>query len=167
MAQEHRVFISHKSDDSQLAEQVAYRVRSNGLAVYLDLIDPALKEDGPELTEHLLSCMDKCSQLIAVVSDRTKGSWWVPWEIGVGSEKNFHMASFSVRSVKLPEYLEKWPALHSNTDIDLYCDFSKKYARRTARRSTNVFRESVGRIQKEDAADFHSELKRQLRAHRF
>ena len=82
-----KVFISHKDSDSELAERVARRVRFNGMDTYLDTIDDALAKDGPDLAELLVARMSSCQQLIAVVSSQTKDSWWVPWEIGVGSEK--------------------------------------------------------------------------------
>ena len=116
-----KVFVSHKKEDATLAEKVARRIRLNGLETYVDTIDDALLKDGPDLAEHLLRRMGECQQLIAVVSTSTKGSWWVPWEIGVGSEKSFRMASFSETYVTLPSYLEKWPALHTDQHIDQYC----------------------------------------------
>ena len=108
-----KVFVSHKDVDEALARRVAQRVRQNGLGAYLDSVDPALERDGPELADYLLARMSECEQLIAVVSSATSTSWWVPWEIGVGSEKGFRMASYSERLVNLPTYLQKWPDLHS------------------------------------------------------
>lgn len=158
-----KVFISHKSTDSTLATDVASRVRRNGLETYLDTIDDALRQDGPELADHLLRRMGECNQLIAVVSPETKDSWWVPWEIGVGSEKNFRMASYSRNYVNLPSYLKKWPELHSDLDIDLYCSVSKtseSAVAMSARRALNE--QSRARVFKDGAKDFHAELKRRL-----
>jgi hypothetical protein len=124
-----KVFISHKNVDSSLASRVSLRVKANGIDTYLDVIDDALVKDGAELSDHLLQRMSECDQLIAVVSTSTKDSWWVPWEIGVGSEKNFRMASFSESYVSLPSYLEKWPVLHTDHDLDLYGLVLKKWTR--------------------------------------
>ena len=121
-----RVFISHKNTDQRLAESVASRVRSNSLEVYLDSIDTTLLRGNADLADQLLERLDECQQLIAVLSSETAKSWWVPWEIGVGSEKGFRMASYTRSNVYVPEYLERWPTLHSNEDIDLYCRYSKR-----------------------------------------
>lgn len=159
-----KVFISHKNTDSHLAARVSHRIRQNGLETYLDVIDDALLKDGPDLADHLLQRMSKCDQLIAVVSESTKTSWWVPWEIGVGSEKGFRMASFSERYISLPSYLEKWPDLHTDMDIDLYCQFSKRTDSSIRKRTSTVFSEGLQlNVRKDEALDFHRSLRAELK----
>ncbi|MFV1607228.1 toll/interleukin-1 receptor domain-containing protein [Phaeobacter sp. JH20_10] len=159
-----KVFISHKNTDSLLAEKVARRVRVNGLETYLDTIDDALVKDGPELADLLLARMGQCQQLIAVVSSQTKDSWWVPWEIGVGSEKGFRMASYSESYVTLPSYLEKWPALHTDRHIDLYCEYSKQTEIVVNRRMRDVLTEDRRmQVRKSEALDFHKQLRAAIR----
>ncbi len=159
------VFISHKNTDVDLAEKIARRVRFNGLETYLDTIDDALAKDGPDLADLLLARMGQCQQLIAVVSSQTKDSWWVPWEIGVGSEKGFRMASYSETNVSLPSYLEKWPALHTDLHIDLYCYYSKQTEEVLNRRMRGVLTEgSRVQVRKSEALDFHKQLRAILRS---
>ena len=158
-----KVFVSHKDIDEALARTVAQRVRENGLGVYLDSVDPALGRDGPELADYLLARMGECEQLIAVVSSATSTSWWVPWEIGVGSEKGFRMASFLERLVRLPTYLQKWPSLRSLNDVDLYCRHSAATEERV-RASARVYLSEEARmsVQKRHAGEFHRSLKAAL-----
>lgn len=159
-----KIFISHKEVDSRLAKKVADRVKENGFRFYLDLIDDALLKDGPDLSDHLLNRMSECQQLIAVVSPSTKMSWWVPWEIGVGSEKGFRMASYSESYVELPSYLKKWPTLHSDSDIDLYCKYSSEISMTLASRTRTILTEERQKtILKEEASNFHRKLLRSLR----
>ncbi len=158
-----KVFISHKNTDSLLAKKVAGRVQYNGLNTYLDTIDDLLIKDGPDLADHLLRRMSECDQLIAVVSQQTMNSWWVPWEIGVGSEKSFRMASFSRSSVSLPSYLKKWPELHTDQDVDLYCKFSKATERSVSGQLREAFSpERRTRIVKQGAESFHRTLMTRL-----
>lgn len=155
-----KVFISHKDTDTDLAEKVAERVKASGFSVYLDSIDNTLKKDGADLTEYLLSRMGECQQLIAVISTKTKASWWVPWEIGVGSEKGFNMATYAQSYVVLPDYLEKWPVLRSLNDVDLYCQYSQSSRPTTFQLSESRMSPTdhlIGR--KSRAAKFHRELK--------
>lgn len=159
-----KVFISHKSTDALLAMRVARRVKANGLDTYLDIIDDALLKDGPDLADELLKRLSECQQLIAVVSDATKDSWWVPWEIGVGSEKGFRMASFSETYVSLPSYLEKWPALHTDAHIDLYCTYSARTEMSLNNRMRNVLTEDRRvELRKSESAGFHKQLKAAIR----
>lgn len=162
-----KVFISHKNTDSALAGRVAHRVRLNGLDTYLDVIDDALVKDGPDLADLLLERMSKCDQLIAVVSESTKTSWWVPWEIGVGSEKGFRMASYSERYISLPSYLEKWPDLHSDSDIDLYCKLSERADAEIRSRTRTILNEDARmNVRKGEALDFHKALRAELKRFR-
>ena len=159
-----KVFISHKNTDAALATKVARRIQANGLETYLDTIDDALVKDGPELADLLLARMSSCQQLIAVVSSQTKDSWWVPWEIGVGSEKGFRMASYSESYVSLPSYLEKWPALHTDRHIDLYCQYSKQTEVVLNRRIREALTEERRmHVRKSEALDFHKQLKAAIR----
>ena len=158
-----RIFISHKNTDTALAISVERRIRANGLDTYLDTIDDALVKDGPDLADMLLQRMQQCNQLIAVVSEQTKDSWWVPWEIAVGSEKNFRMASYSRSFVSLPSYLKKWPELHSVQDIDLYCQFSKRAELEVSLQMGNAYSETAKvSVAKRGAQDFHHKLMRRL-----
>lgn len=158
-----KVFISHKNTDERLAERVARRVRANGLETYLDTIDDALIKDGPDLADHLLKRMAECEQLIAVISPATAASWWVPWEIGVGSEKGFRMASYSEAIVGLPSYLQKWPVLRNDRHIDLYCQMSKQ-TETTLKREFATTLNEARRLQMRQtrAESFHKSLKNAL-----
>ena len=159
-----RVFVSHQRKDSSLASHVASQIRLRGLDTYVDVIDDALVKDGPQLADLLLARMNECQQLMAVVSTTTKESWWVPWEIGVGSEKGFRMASHSEHYVVLPSYLKKWPELHSNADISKYCSLSREIDQQIRiRQQRTVLSEQAGlNIRKSHATDFHTRLKARL-----
>lgn len=161
-----KVFISHKNEDSSAATEVSDRIKRNGISTYLDVIDSALTKDGPELADYIRLRMTECDQLIAVVSNSTKESWWVPWEIGVATEKDFRIASFSKEYVSLPSYLEKWPALKSAEDIDLYCQYSKTSRQSALQKLNEATTLERGRVLKTVIGDFHRDLMKQLKARR-
>jgi hypothetical protein len=121
-----KVFVSHQKADSDLAASVAARLwTAHQIDCYLDLIDPALNQNGEDLADHVRKQLGTCHQLLAVVSPATKASWWVPWEIGVATEKNFPLATYAGGSAELPEYLRKWPYLRNQAELDLYARASK------------------------------------------
>lgn len=119
-----RVFVSHKQEDSERAALIAARLRMGGLDVYLDVIDVQLDKGGPDLADYIRMRLEECSQLLAVISPITRVSWWVPWEIGVATEKERFLASFVSGGAPVPEYLRKWPYLQSISDFDKYIDES-------------------------------------------
>jgi len=122
------VFLSHKAEDFGAATAVAHRLRVNEIDVYLDSFDPDAT-DGPDLSDYLRRTMRRCHGLMAVVTGKTILSWWVPWEIGVASERDIPMATFSYDHTDIPSYLRKWPYLTQLREIDQYA----QTARRTVR----------------------------------
>lgn len=157
-----KIFISHKKEDSTTALGVANHLRINhGIETYLDVVDTALYKNGYELADHLKAEMGKCNQLIAVISYATKDSWWVPWEIGVASEKDFPLATYANRAVDVPEYLKKWPYLTSDRDLDEYARQSAAITRqRTVSRSTAGL--VLENFSERETKTFYQELRRSL-----
>lgn len=124
-----KIFISHQRADSTLATDLAARLLAvHNIQSYLDVIDPALELSGDALADHVKDELGKCTQLLAVVSEATRSSWWVPWEIGIATEKEFPLATYAGGNTAVPEYLRKWPYLRSMADLDLYAAASKTAA---------------------------------------
>ena len=88
-----KVFLSHQRKDSLRAADIAVRLKQNGLDVYLDLADETAQLGVDDLTTHIQRQMTSCTQLMAVISSNARESWWVPWEIGVATEKSYPIAS--------------------------------------------------------------------------
>jgi hypothetical protein len=90
-----KVFISHQRVDALQAKAIADRLRDrHQIASYLDVMDPVIDKTGEDLTQYVRAQLGTCTQLLAVVSPATKESWWVPWEIGVASEKDYILATY-------------------------------------------------------------------------
>lgn len=120
-----KIFISHQQQDTAPAIAVKKHMETrHGIECYLDVIDPNLVR-GEDIADHVRKELDGCSHLLAVVSSATKESWWVPWEIGVATEKDYPLASFGT-NVELPEFLTRWPYLKSLADLDKYAEAVKQ-----------------------------------------
>jgi hypothetical protein len=140
-----KVFISHQKADSAKAAAIAYRLKSqHSIESYLDVIDPYLGK-GEDLALHIQVEMSKCTQLLAVVSEATRTSSWVPWEIGVATEKEFPLATFTDGTTPPPEFLRKWPYLRSMADLDIYAQASKTTEQSFIRRRSTLT-EDVARV---------------------
>jgi hypothetical protein len=124
-----KIFLSHQKHDSEVALEVKIRLKINhNIDCYLDIIDPAIKI-GEDLANHVRNELNQCTQLLAIVSEATMLSWWVPWEIGVATEKDYPLATFG-KNVELPEYLRKWPYMKNMADLDKYAEVSKEAQKR-------------------------------------
>lgn len=125
-----KIFISHQKADSQIALGISRRLTIvHGIESYLDVIDPNVGTSGDDLADHVRAELGRCTQLLAVVSEATRASWWVPWEIGIAAEKDFPLATFAGGHTPLPDYLKKWPYLRTDGDLDRYAEASKTAAR--------------------------------------
>ena len=120
---EYDAFISHKGEDMTLAERAGGILYENGLSGYLDRWDPAVDGDSPELEAHLREIIRDTPSILAVVTEHTPTSWWVPFELGVARETNSQISTFlrvderSSNVVRLPSYLATWPILTSDSEL--------------------------------------------------
>ena len=121
-----KVFISHKKEDSALALAIQKRFSQNGVSSYLDLLDENITLGGKDLTEHIKASLNSCSDIIVVISEETKNSWWVPFEIGMSAQVDMPTVSFLRSDIKLPSYLSYWPRLKEILDIDKYVAVREK-----------------------------------------
>lgn len=149
------VFLSHKREDKEQTLGIAGYLKQNNIICYVDAFDPELQTTD-DITKKLMERIGQCTHLMAVVSGYTEKSWWVPFEIGVGSEKDRRITSFQLTNVRLPDFLTKWPILKNQNDLDTFIRFYKQ--------DTIVsISESVGYTRKIYSADqFHRELKASL-----
>lgn len=144
-----------------MASSIASRLRGvHSIDVYLDLIDPDVAQAGDLLGEHLRSQLGACSHLLAVVSPFTKESWWVPWEIGIATEKDFPISTYADGVTDIPEYLKKWPYLTSIVQLDIYAQQAKQLERAVEVRKSLGYSSRMS--SRDQARDFHVALKSAL-----
>ena len=125
------VFLSHKSDDTNTALDLARRVQSNGLSVWVDVQDPNIHGDGPDLDQYIERIIARSFSLMAVVTDVTSESWWVPFEIGLAFELRRYLATYATWSVSLPSFLVKHPIVRdSNFALRNWCSDIKDLKQR-------------------------------------
>lgn len=121
-----KVFISHKNCDSAIAEYIAHFLAQCNVDCYLDLLDDITISGGRELTEHIRHELGDCTDIMVVLTENTILSWWVPFEIGIATEKGLptvtYMPSFAnvKTKIELPAYLSYWPCLRKTKDLAEY-----------------------------------------------
>ena len=111
------VFISHKSSDLQACIRIAERLRDiHRLKVYLDALDLLVSSDDPNLEKYLRNIIRNSHSLLAAVSEQTRASWWVPFEIATALENSKLVGTQLLlpnNQIKLPTYLRNWPIFPS------------------------------------------------------
>ncbi len=115
-----KIFISHKQEDSYTANKIANELRALNVPYYLDILDHNVTGSGKELTDHIKKNLNDCTDIIVVMSESTKRSQWVPFEVGMSAQNDMPTATFLQETVSLPDFLDYWPRLKHPSDIRKY-----------------------------------------------
>jgi hypothetical protein len=158
------VFISHRTADDTIARAVRDRLTNiHGITCYLDDLD---KEAGyanqsNRVTALILRRLNDCTNLLALVTQNTRGSWWVPFEVGVARQAPRIITSYTnLAQGELPEFLTEWPVLRGENAIDTFAAYYKKQAPIVKRSLIEKFAAASEGIAGVDA--FHGQLKAAL-----
>ena len=117
-----KVFISHKQEDSYTANKIANELKAINVPYYLDILDHSITRNGKELTDHIKRKLNDCTDIIVVMSESTRYSQWVPFEVGMSAQNDMPTATFLQENVSLPDFLVYWPRLKKPSDIRKYID---------------------------------------------
>ena len=105
------VFISHSRLDKDKARAVARALKASNVDYYFDENDEELQL-ADEQNDHLkvVQCIDNgidtCSHLLGIITENTKESWWVPYEIGSAKGRKRNCAHLIDDEVcELPAYI--------------------------------------------------------------
>lgn len=150
-----KIFISHKQEDSDTANRLASELRSLGIPYYLDILDSTVTTSGKALTEHIKSNLNDCTDIIVIMSEATRFSQWVPFEVGMSAQNDMPTATFLKSNVSLPEFLEYWPGLKYPSDIAKYVSTRREV-------QDEYVRYDMAQTTKSQTERFYDVLKRRL-----
>ena len=159
------VFISYRHTDRQKAIDIQSKLESSRIKTYLDVLDPE-SSSTDNITEVITRRIRQSTHLIAVVSDNTRESWWVPFEIGEATMAARRISTFKNTYQTLPEYLDKWPVMNKMEHIDL---FIRAYQSDSSVALNRMIGESISTESytsasaQDEAKQFHDHLKRSIR----
>jgi hypothetical protein len=157
------VFISYRHMDRAHAVNINTRLMQANIKTYLDVLD-AESQTADDITGVITRNISECTHLLAVVSEKTALSWWVPFEIGEATITNRRICSFRTGPTELPLYLDKWPKLTSDRDIEFFIDAYRNES--TVKRSMSLESvtgsESVRSTNRTNADRFHTDLKSRI-----
>ncbi len=156
-----KVFISHKKEDELVAMQIAIRLKKDNIEYYLDVLDPTITGSGERLTEHIKSSLGTCTDIIVVMSEKTRYSQWVPFEVGMAARTDMPTATYLSREVPLPEFLSYWPRLRSVDDIDTYVRVRNETRKQMTQQYGSYMTASSHKAI--ETKTFYSNLKKELR----
>lgn len=155
-----KVFISHKEEDKGYAICIQNHLQRYGIKSFLDITDKG--PDGYQsITDWIVENLRSSTHLLVIFSEYTKKSMWVPFELGVGYERNEGIGVLLNGYVAdLPEYLDEFPVIKSMNYLDQFVAQCRKPARYYV--TDSAFGGGM-RLDPNYARDFIDELKRNLK----
>ena len=156
------VFISYRHSDRPHAIAINSRLKQANIKTYLDVLDPE-SQTTDDITGVITRNITECTHLLAVVSERTAHSWWVPFEIGEATISNRRICSFKTGPAELPLYLDKWPKLSTDKDLEFFIDAYREEVATKRSMTLDSINESLCGTSKRNAELFHDQLKNRIR----
>lgn len=82
------VFVSHSHKDADIIESAIQFLLSVGLLVYVDWLDPTMPQTtSGETAVKVKNRIVECEKFVVLLSENSKDSKWVPWELGFADGK--------------------------------------------------------------------------------
>ncbi|EGQ7972259.1 TIR domain-containing protein [Vibrio parahaemolyticus] len=101
-------FLSHSSKDAEYLPAVIELLENHGASVYCDLGDSRLPDDPtPETAGIIKQQIRKSRRLVLFVTDNSKDSKWVPWELGIG-DISLSQHNVALLPVSSDSYKQSW-----------------------------------------------------------
>jgi hypothetical protein len=120
------IFLSHKSEDKEAVKKIGEHIRSKDLDIYLDVDDPNLQaavrnNEHVAITKFIELGIRSCTHLMTLISEETKRSWWVPYEVGFGKSAKKAISTLKLKTVRyVPSFLQITTLLEDATHLDAY-----------------------------------------------
>ena len=117
------IFISHCRKDRDHARLLAQALQALSIDIYFDEHDEALQEASMQRDHHtMVHCIEQGLQhsthLLGLITQNTKNSWWVPYEIGGAMARNKECAYLVLRDIaEVPAYIRIQKLLLDQRDL--------------------------------------------------
>ncbi len=128
------VFISHKKEDTEAAKAIGdFLMNVMGVDIYLDIYDEELQEaadvdNDKKIVEMIERGINTSSHLLCLISDKTKLSWWVPYEIAIAKCGKKRIASLKLNTTEdIPSFLKIEEVLWTIQD---FLEYVRKFSLR-------------------------------------
>lgn len=128
------VFISHKKEDQHIAIELGdFLTKQLGVDIYLDVFDPELKEavsveNDAKIVASIISGLKLSNVLLCIISDKTRLSWWVPYEIGIADNSEMKIASIRTKEIDdFPSFLKTKLTINNLSELVDFILKNRKY----------------------------------------
>lgn len=121
------IFLSHISIDKSAVIKIAdYIMNKADIDVYLDIHDDELQNavnrgNSAEITALIERGITNSSHAMCLISEKTIGSWWVPYELGYAKKSDKKISSLKLKgNVDLPDFLKMGELIYGTKSLNEY-----------------------------------------------
>ena len=133
-----RVFISHQRNDKDIAREVQKRLEKMRIKSFLDATDKG-RDGYKSVTDWIIDNLRESTHVLVVYTDNTKKSAWVPFEIGVGYEREEGIAILAPQRISdMPNYLDEFPLMRDFESLKEFASFCRDYPKPFAKSTSQV-----------------------------
>ena len=117
-----RVFISHRQIDKNIAIDIANTLSLHNINYWLDVLDPQLSGNQSQNATAIANIIEmallNCTHVLAVMTDNSLGSNWIPYEYGRVKEKRLMVSNVCAYTFQLSKMLPEYMLLGEVVDDD-------------------------------------------------
>ena len=121
------IFLSHSHDDKEEVKKVVVFLRSIGVQVYIDWLDPSMPPfTSAETADKIKKRIKECNKFILLATNNAIASKWCNWELGFGDAHKYidKIALFPLSensgTWNGAEYLSIYPRIEESSIISEY-----------------------------------------------
>lgn len=119
------IFISHKKEDEAAAIELGEYISNNfKYDIYLDVSDIDLREavseeNDAKIVDSIKKGINESTSIICIISDKTKLSWWVPYEVGIADSRGISIATLKIKDIDdIPSFLKLQKNINSIEELN-------------------------------------------------
>jgi len=128
------IFLSHATKDKDAVREIGEYIMKAGVDIYLDEKDSnllaaiRLANNHDAVTACIENGLSRSTDILVIVSQDTRYSWWVPFEIGYGKKSEVEIATLLLEDVgsDIPSYLKITKLIGDIRGLNNYLDTLEK-----------------------------------------
>ena len=121
-----KVLVLFQRVDSAFAIRFGKGLAAYGIQTEYYAMDYYVQEGGKALADLMKKQLPNATDVIVVLSENSKDSWWPSFVFGLASYTDKPIVSYLAAEIALPEHLSYWPRLKDPSDISDYLSTKKQ-----------------------------------------
>ena len=149
------VFISYKKEDQNIAILLGeFLTTKLNVDIYLDIFDVSLQEavsvdNDKKIVESIKEGLSCSNILLCIISDNTKLSWWVPYEIGLADNIGLQIASIKTKAIDdFPSFLKTQKTINDFSELVKFILNNGRYGSLfySNEKLNNILQDGIGKL---------------------